>query len=400
MSANSPLHIPSAPSNNRKPALRGWFWLAVAVVFFGFLYAVKAILLPFVVGMLVAYLLDPAADKLEAKGFSRLSATCVITVGFFTLLGLGLFSLTPLLVSQISGLFAMLPNLAEEWQTHYASQWRWAIEQLGLTTLLHNALPAAADTANTASSNSSANGDLGAVTQFSGAILSWAGEVVRNVLHSGFAVLNVLSLLLITPVVTFYLLKDWDRLVAKIDGLLPRPQLATIRTQMREVDRTLAGFVRGQLTVCLLLGGYYALGLSLLGLSFGVVIGLLTGVLTIIPYVGMLFGAGLGLVLAWFQWGEWGMLGAVLAVFVTGQFIEGNFVTPKLVGEKVGLHAVWIMFGMLSGGALFGFVGVLLAVPVTAVIGVWVRFALSQYLASPYYTGLDKAAPPPSPPQA
>ncbi|MGE0755235.1 MAG: AI-2E family transporter, partial [Alphaproteobacteria bacterium] len=197
------------------------------------------------------------------------------------------------------------------------------------------------------------------------------------------------SLFLITPIVAFYLLRDWDRLVDHIDNLLPRKHAATIREQMRIIDRTLAGFLRGQFNVCLILGTYYAIGLTLVGLKFGLLIGLATGFLTIFPYVGLMLGMGIGLSVALFQFGDFMPVAMTLAVFVTGQIIEGYFITPKLVGDKVGLHPVWIIFGMLAGAALFGFVGILLAIPVTAVMGVLIRFAISRYKLSNYYQGDD-----------
>jgi predicted PurR-regulated permease PerM len=228
------------------------------------------------------------------------------------------------------------------------------------------------------------------ISDVSGLVVGMAGTFVTNIFQSGMAFVQLLSLVLITPIVAFYLLRDWDRIVEEVDGLLPRAHANVIREQMAIINRTLAGFIRGQFNVCLLLGLYYALGLSMVGLQFGIVIGLSTGFLVIFPYVGLMLGMSIGLGVALFQFGPASEVLAVLAVFVSGQIIEGNFVTPKLVGDKVGLHPVWIIFGMLSGAALFGFVGVLLAVPATAVIGVLIRFALQQYLQSSYYQGDKK----------
>ena len=198
---------------------------------------------------------------------------------------------------------------------------------------------------------------------------------------------NLISLLVITPVVAFYLLRDWDRLIARIDTWLPRDHAETIRERVREVDRTLAGFLRGQGTVCLILGLFYAIALSIAGLDFGLVVGLVAGLLSFIPYVGAIIGLVLSVGLALLQFDDWLRVAIVAGIFFVGQAVEGNFLTPKLVGESVGLHPVWIIFGLLAGGALFGFVGVLLAVPAAAVIGVGVRFALDRYLQSPYYRG-------------
>ena len=200
--------------------------------------------------------------------------------------------------------------------------------------------------------------------------------------------LNLLSLLFITPIVTFYVLRDWDIMMEKISSWLPQKHRSVILEQFRLIDITLAGYIRGQTNVCLLLGTFYAIGLMLVGLDFGFVIGFMTGILSFIPYVGLLVGMSVGLCVAFVQFGGLegiGSIGIVAAIFVVGQVIEGNFVSPKLVGDKVGLHPLWIMFGMLAGAALFGFVGVLISVPMTAVIGVLMRFMLSKYLNSSLY---------------
>ena len=347
------------------------FWLIGIVLFFTFLYMIKSILLPFVVGMLLAYFLDPAADKLESWGFSRLLATAGIIGAFFLALVLAGIALIPTLADQFSGLVNALPDTVSHLQAH--------VQPL-IDRFIDAIPPEQAAGVKTAAGNGY------------GTLLAGAGEFFAGLLKSGMAVVNALSLVFITPVVAFYLLKDWDRIVAKIDRLLPLPYADTIRMQVREIDRTLAGFVRGQALVCMMLAAFYGIGLSAAGLKFGMAVGLLTGVLVIVPYVGLLFGMTLGVSLALFQFDDMARVGLVLAVFILGQIIEGNFITPKLVGEKVGLHPVWIIFGLLAGGALFGFVGIFIAVPVTAVIGVLVRFAVSRYVSSPLYRG--HATPP------
>jgi predicted PurR-regulated permease PerM len=209
------------------------------------------------------------------------------------------------------------------------------------------------------------------------------------VLASVSGLVNIIVLFVIVPVVAFYLLYDWDNMVAKIDALLPRDHAPTIRQLAREVDRTMAGFVRGQGTVCLILGAFYAIALALVGLNFGLIVGAIAGALTFIPYVGALVGGVLAIGLALFQfWGEWWWIVAVWAIFQSGQFVEGNILTPKLVGDSVGLHPVWLIFALSAFGALFGFVGLLVAVPVAAMIGVFARFAIAQYKQSPLYKGL------------
>jgi predicted PurR-regulated permease PerM len=194
-------------------------------------------------------------------------------------------------------------------------------------------------------------------------------------------------------VVTFYLLRDWDRMVARIYTLVPRDLLPTVQRLASEVDAVLAGVIRGQGMVCLFLAIFYATGLSLTGLRYGVIIGLLTGLFSFIPYIGMAIGLCVGLAVAAFQFQNWVMIAIVAAVFGAGQFIEGNFVTPRLVGSRIGIHPVWLIFAVLAGAALFGFVGALLAVPVAAVIGVLIRFALEQYRSSELYAGPPAAGP-------
>jgi predicted PurR-regulated permease PerM len=213
------------------------------------------------------------------------------------------------------------------------------------------------------------------------------GAVLGQVLSGLGAVLSVISLIVITPVVSFFLLRDWDHIVARVDGWLPRAHVETIREQARLVDQTQAGFVRGQMLVCLIVGSYYATALTVVGLEFGIIVGLVTGLMLFIPYVGMLTGFAVSMGLAFAQFDSAQSILLVAVVFVVGQPLEGVFLTPKLVGDRVGLHPVWILFALLTGAALFGFVGVLLAVPTAAVIGVGMRFAIGRYLAGPFYNG-------------
>ncbi len=216
--------------------------------------------------------------------------------------------------------------------------------------------------------------------------IGWVGKLVQNLWSSGVGLLNILSLIFISPVVSFYLLRDWDRIVAKVDTWFPRKHAMTIRNIIYDIDTTLSGYIRGQIHVCLFLAIFYASGLMIVGLNFGLVIGVLTGLFAFIPYVGLLIGMAIGLGVAFFQFeGEWLNIIAVFGVFMIGQALEGSLITPKLVGDKVKLHPVWIIFGLLAGGSLFGFTGVILAIPVTAILGVLIRFLLQSYLKSGYY---------------
>lgn len=347
-------------------AQRYRFWLIGFAVALALLYLLRGMLLPFVAGMAVAYFLDPLADRLERSGLSRLAATSVITAAFFLVVVLALIVLVPVVEDQVLAFVHKVPGYMDTLNERLQPLLLEAKKRLSPRDI--------------EKLRSSAG-------EYAGTAASWALGAARGFLTGSLAVFNVLSLMFITPVVTFYLLRDWDKMVGKVDGWLPRDHADTIRVQMREINRTLSGFIRGQATVCLCLGMIYGIGLSLVGLDLGLVIGLASGMLSFIPYLGSITGFVTGMGLALAQGPDWHLPAMVAGVFVVGQVAEGNFLTPKLVGDKVGLHPVWIMFALLAFAALFGFVGLLLAVPVAAVIGVLVRFALGRYLSSPLYHG-------------
>lgn len=349
---------------------RTWlFWLGVGAAFLWFLFSIKAILLPFVVGMGVAYFLDPAADKLEKLGCSRSVATTIITLSFFAIIVLLFVTLLPVLYHQAAGLFAAMPGYIADLRTSFAPQidkvmqWFNGVESTEPT-------PAIAD--------------------ISSILTSRLAQISSGLLQSSFAIVNIISLFVIMPVVSFYLLRDWDRLTAKIDALLPLQYADVIREQIDAIDETLSGFVRGTINVMLILGTFYAISLSVIGLHFAIFIGLLGGVMIIIPYLGTIISGAAAVGMAYLQFDAPASIIAVLVIFIIGQMLEGYVLTPKLVGDKVGLHPLWLIFGMLAGATLFGFVGIFIAVPVTAVIGVLVRFATLQYKASDYYKGEAK----------
>lgn len=353
------------------------FWAAVVIGTLLSVYLLRSVLLPFVAGAAVAYFLDPVADALERRGFSRTLATATITALFLLLVVGIVLVLVPALESQVSGFLHRVPEYLKAIEGRIAPLWAQAAKFLPKTQIQNL--------------TESARGMLG-----QGA--SWVLSLIGGVLTSGLALVNLLSLLVIAPVVSFYLLRDWDRIVDQIDGLLPRRHANTIRALAQEADTVLAGFVRGQATVCLALGTFYAVGLTLVGLDLGLVVGLSAGLISFIPYVGTVLGFVVSMGLALAQFSDTLPIVLVGAVFVTGQFIEGNFLSPWLVGERVGLHPVWMIFALLSGGTLFGFVGILLAVPVAAVLGVMVRHFLGRYRTSAYYHGGTSPSPPSSPP--
>ena len=344
------------------------FWFAGLVVFGVLLFLLREIMLPFVAGMAVAYLLDPVADKIEEWGLSRTMATVVITALFVVVTVGALFLLLPLLYQQVIDLIGRVPAIAEAIRDYLLSLSETLFASLG---------PDQIERAREA------------LSEFTDTLVGWVLGFGEGLVRSGLALVHILALLFVTPIVTFYLLRDWDRMVAHSEDLLPRRHADVVREQLGKINDALAGFVRGQGLVCLILMVFYAIGLTLVGLDFGLIIGLTAGLLSFIPYVGAIIGFVIGVTLALLQFDELMWIGAVALVFVIGQVVEGNFLSPKLVGERVGLHPVWVIFGALAGATLFGFVGVLLAVPATAVVGVLVRFATERYLASPLFLGPD-----------
>jgi predicted PurR-regulated permease PerM len=349
-------------------------WGLLFVLIIVLLVFLRGVLFPFIVGFAIAYFLDPVCDRMERAGMSRTWATTVVTALFFVLFVLLLALLAPILYGQIIQFLNNLPRYVAAIQTK-------------AEPLMNAARGYLATHDGTLEVKQFIEAHLGDVAKIGVAFL---GKFVGGLQVT----FDIISLFVVTPVVAFYLLRDWDAIVDKVDSWLPRQHVETIREQARLVDRTLAGFLRGQFTVCLLLGLFYGIGLSLVGLDFGLIVGLGTGLVSFVPYFGMLIGFVVGMALAIAQFDTLLPIGMVAGVFVVGQVIEGNILTPKLVGDRVNLHAVWIMFALLTGGALFGFVGVLVAVPVAAVIGVLLRFALMQYSQSALYLGAPAAAPP------
>ena len=351
------------------------YWGAAAVVLLLALWLLDNVILPFVVGGAIAYFLDPLADRLERLGLSRTLATVVISLGMMLIAVLVVLAVIPTLVQQLTALINAAPEIFRR-----------------LQAFLLNRFPDLTDGTSTIRQT---------IMQIGEAIRAQGGAFVQSVLGSAVGIINGLVFLVVVPVVSFYLLLDWDRMVARIDGWLPRDHAPVIRQLATEIDVVLSAFVRGQMSVCVIMGLFYAIALALTGLQFGMVVGAIAGAITFIPYVGALVGGALAIGLALFQfWGDWLSIGLVAGVFVLGQFLEGNVVTPKLVGNSVGLHPVWLMFALSAFGALFGFLGLLVAVPVAASIGVLIRFGLRQYKDSLLYQGAastliidDKPAP-------
>lgn len=359
--------------SRRKPTLdRGLverhviFWVAALVLVVLALWLLSEILLPFIAGLAIAYLLTPVTDRLERIGVNRLAAALlIITVVVLALVYLILL-VAPILGTQLSSFIESVPGYVTKLQALLSDPGRpWLQKLLGAGFSTDKSI-----------------GDL--MTQGVG----WLTAFLHSLWSGGRALVSVFSLVVVTPVVAFYLIYDWHRMISSVDGWIPVRQRETVRELAREIDAAISGFVRGQTAVCLILGSFYAVALTLSGLNFGLLIGLISGLITFVPYVGSMTGLVLSLGVAVAQfWPNYASILIVLGIFLVGQFVEGNVLSPKLVGESVGLHPVWVIFALLAFGYMFGFVGLLVAVPLAATIGVLSRFALRRYLQSSFYTG-------------
>ena len=357
------------------------FWAGAVLLAALFLWLFSGVLAPFVAALALGYLLNPVADRLERAGFSRLGASLAIMAVFLLAAAIFLFVVAPALWRQLTSFIVALPDYAlrlDELLNHLADYVSKTVsspllERLGL--------------------GQDVSGDLrNSMRDLLNQGAQWAGAFVKSLWTSGAALISVISLLVLTPVIAFYLLLDWEKMIATVDGLVPPRRRATVRELAREIDAALSGFLRGQSLVCLFLGLWYGVGLSLIGLNYGLLIGLTAGLLSFIPYVGSLTALILSSVFALVQgWPEWRLMLMSLAVVGAGQFLEGNVLSPKLVGESVGLHPVWLIFALLAFGSLFGFAGLLIAVPCAAAFGVLLRYAAARYRASRIYVEPDQA---------
>lgn len=344
------------------------FWTGLLVAALLAIYFLSDVLLPFVAGAAIAYLLDPLADRLEKYGIGRLGASIIILAIFVVVLLVALGVMIPLAARQVVSFAEQFPGYIQRLQALLAEHGGPLIERVGGQEALQQLQKSIGDIV--------------------GQGAAWVATFARSLWTGGKAIIGLVSILVVTPVVAFYLLVDWDRMIATIDRWVPPRHRETVRGLGREMDKAVAGFVRGQTAVCFLLGAFYATGLTLIGLNFGATIGMLAGLISFIPYVGSMTGLLLAIGVALVQFlPDWTWVAATLAVFMVGQFIEGNILSPKMVGDAVGLHPVWLMFALLAFGSLFGFVGLLVAVPLAAMIGVLGRFAVQRYQESPLYLG-------------
>lgn len=334
--------------------------LAVSLV----LYLFSSILLPFVAAACIAYFLDPPTTRLTRLGLPRALAAGMMVVALLALVLLFALLLYPLLIAQIGLLISRAPSYVgdiRDWAGEVVHNMQ---ERLGSEYVDEKLRDLVAGQA--------------------GVMLGWVASALTRIVGSGFALFNVVSLVIVTPVVAFYLLRDWRRAVARLDSWMPRRYAGVLRAQAREVDRILSAWLRGQAICCVLLAAFYAVALTLVGLDLGLIVGITAGMLSFIPYVGSIVGGVTSIALALAQF-HWQGVAVVAGVFVIGQVLEGYVIYPRFLGDRVELHAVWVIFALFAGGAAFGFLGVLLAVPVAAVLGVLARFWLRRYLNSPLY---------------
>jgi predicted PurR-regulated permease PerM len=343
------------------------FWLVALVVFVGLLWILSPILLPFVLGISIAYALEPLNRRLTKRGMSRALASFIILASFVLAFAVLLLLITPPLLRQLSGFIDRAPAYAQRLQSLVSDpNYPWLKRLVG-------------DNLNSGSASDLINQVMGYLSGFLGSL--WT---------KGQALISVFSLLVVTPIVAFYLGCDWDRMLKAIDDLVPLKQRETVRELAHQIDASISAYIHGQSGVCLILGSYYAVGLTLAGLNFGFLIGVVSGLISFVPYVGSLTALVVSLCVAVAQFfPEWGHILVIAGIVLFGQFMEGNVLAPKLVGHSVGLNPVWLMFALFAFGYLFGFVGLLLAVPLAAATAVLIRFALRRYRASPLYTGSE-----------
>lgn len=352
-----------ASENPMHPYRKFFAWVGIALVAGGVLWLLSSMLLPFVIALILAYFLDPAVRAMTRRGLSRVAAALIVaTLTFGTLLTL-VGGMVPLAFAQGAELMGMLPD-----------SWAEAEEQL------EDTIPDAVE------DRFAGVGDL--VGQALETLRGTLPDITEKMAGSVSGLVSVLMFWVVMPVVTVYLLIDWPRLIASVDSLLPRPQAPTLRGLARDIDAALAGYIRGQVMVCSILIVYYSVALSLVGLPFAIAVGAVTGAVSFIPYLGMFIGTSLGVGIAiWQFWGDPVWIMAVVAIYGLGLFAESEVLVPRLVGDAVNLHPVWLIFAVIAFGTVFGFVGALIAVPLAAATGVIVRFAVQRYRQSSLYQG-------------
>lgn len=354
------------------------FWLAALALALLVVAALKDILLPFVTAVVVAYFLNPVADWLEKRGLPRALAAAVIVGVVGVLITLAIVFLGPLVFDQVRQFAAALPGEIDKARlTLEARAESWFGPGFPSIKLAFDR----------------SVGDLSK---------NWAAtaaSLMASLWSGGLALVNFVALLLITPVVVFYLIVDWHPMLARIDEALPRDHAPVVRQLAADINAAVAAFIRGQGAICLVLGILYAIGLSWAGINYGLLVGLTTGLLAFVPVIGWLAGLVTACALVLVQYGfSVPMLIKVIAVLCAGMVLDTTVLSPRLVGKRIGLHPVWLIFALFVFSYLLGLVGTLIAVPLAAAAGVLIRFAINLYLDSPFYRGMH-VMPPPMPPQ-
>lgn len=344
-----------------------WFWISTFIVFIGFVWLLSDILLPFVLGAAIAYLLEPLTKYLTSKGLARWLASLTILSVFFLIVAALFVLISPVIYRETLKLADALPGYIEQLWLIIQPYTQWLQNQFG---------------------NGGSFEFQEAIKEHAGKAIKVGVNVLESLVNGGQALTSILTLFVFTPIVAFFMIKEWPTMLSWADKQIPRHSREKVLELLKQIDSKISGFVRGQITVAFLLGSIYAIALFLAGLNFGFLIGLLAGLLSVIPLVGSTIGLLVSVTVAWLQSSQITYVGAIAAIFIVGQFVEGNFITPRLLGKSVGMHALWILFALMAGGSLFGLVGMLLAVPVAASLGVLIGFALEEYRKSPYY---DKA---------
>lgn len=342
-----------------------WGLFAVSVIVFFWLF--QPILAPFIVGFAVAYLLNPIVAKLETKKIPRWFSALFILGLFFIVIIIGLLFAVPILVREMVEFVKLMPTV-------FVTAQEWFAEKFPMIEI-----PQSFDDVK--------NMDTAIISERLGSVFEFSKNIVGNIFKSGMAIIGFVTFLLLMPIVAFYLLIDWSRVTGKISSLLPKKNAQKIGNILSDIDASLAGFIRGQLIVCMLLGLFYAIALSFMGLQYGFFIGIASGFLSIIPYVGSMFGLVASVGMAFYQFGGWEYPAVALGIFIAGQLVEGNYLTPKLVGDSVGLHPLWIIFALMAGGMLLGLMGMVIAIPVAAILAVLIRYGVAEYKDTAYYKG-------------
>lgn len=346
-----------------------FFWGVVFAGLGAVVWVLGDMLTPFILGLSIAYLLNPVVEKMKRFRVRRWAAALIILSAFLIFVAILLALIIPLAYNQLSALAVAMPgyvDAATMYMEPYIARlqsWIGAQSPENLQTM---------------------------VKENVGQVVNVGGGLVAGLALGGQALVNFITILVLTPLVAFFMMQEWPRMTAFVQHLYPQEHEAVIDDLFRQIDTKLSGFIRGQLTVAFVLGALYAVALSLAGLNYGFLIGLSAGILSIVPMVGSTVGLVVSLAVAWFQSGDWSYMGVIAAIFIAGQIFEGNFLTPKLVGDSVGLHPLWVLFALMAGGSLFGILGMLLAVPVAAIIGVLGGFGILVYKNSAFYRKSDE----------